>query len=299
VPADGVFGPRTLKAVRAFQRQAGLAVDGVVGPMTLAALEAARTSPGGLLRLGSRGPAVTKLQRALGVPADGIFGKQTRRAVRAFQRRQGLLVDGIAGPRTLAALSAGGSASAAATSLLQLGDRGPEVAALQRALGIPADGIFGPRTLRAVRQLQRSAGLTADGIVGSATRTALGATSIASGNDDGAQLAVAGNVDARLGPALALAQRMGLTLISAYRPGATVAASGGVSDHAYSPSKAIDLHGPDARMREYAKAVAGLANVETVIHSPIGIWLSGQGWGEIRTDVTFQEHQDHVHVDTF
>jgi hypothetical protein len=52
-------------------------------------------------------------------------------------------------------------------------------------------------------------------------------------------------------------------------------------------------------MREYAKAVAGLANVETVIHSPIGIWLSGQGWGEIRTDVTFQEHQDHVHVDTF
>ena len=47
---------------------------------------------------------VKAVQRALGIPADGIYGPQTRRAVKRFQRRNGLVVDGIAGPQTLAAL---------------------------------------------------------------------------------------------------------------------------------------------------------------------------------------------------
>jgi hypothetical protein len=50
------------------------------------------------------GTSVRDLQRALGIPADGIYGRQTRRAVRRFQRAHGLHVDGIAGARTLAAL---------------------------------------------------------------------------------------------------------------------------------------------------------------------------------------------------
>jgi peptidoglycan hydrolase-like protein with peptidoglycan-binding domain len=50
------------------------------------------------------GVTVAELQAALGITADGVYGPQTRRAVRRFQRAHGLAVDGIAGPRTLEAL---------------------------------------------------------------------------------------------------------------------------------------------------------------------------------------------------
>jgi peptidoglycan hydrolase-like protein with peptidoglycan-binding domain len=68
------------------------------------------------------GGSVTALQRALGIQADGVYGPQTRRAVRRFQRTHGLTVDGIAGPQTLAAL--GLSRHAAAESKLRSSDRG-------------------------------------------------------------------------------------------------------------------------------------------------------------------------------
>ena len=67
------------------------------------------------LRLGDSGPAVLRLQNVLfawypgaepfkSLVADGAFGPKTEDAVEAFQRRAGLVVDGIAGPATLAAL---------------------------------------------------------------------------------------------------------------------------------------------------------------------------------------------------
>ena len=55
----------------------------------------------------SHAATITAVQRALGIPADGIAGPQTRRAIRRFQRRHGLAVDGIVGPQTLAALGLG------------------------------------------------------------------------------------------------------------------------------------------------------------------------------------------------
>ncbi len=63
-----------------------------------------------LLTIGSRGLAVRNLQAALklagfAVEVDGDFGEQTERAVAAFQRRAGLVDDGVAGPKTLAALA--------------------------------------------------------------------------------------------------------------------------------------------------------------------------------------------------
>jgi hypothetical protein len=65
------------------------------------------------------------------------------------------------------------------------------------------------------------------------------------------------------------------------------------------PSKAIDLRGSPAEMERYARSVAGLPGVETVIYSPVGIWIAGSGWRGIRTPVTYASHLDHVHVDTF
>jgi hypothetical protein len=59
------------------------------------------------VKRGDRGPAVAKIQRKLGVPADGVFGPQTERAVRRFQRRRGLTVDGVVGPQTRQALGLG------------------------------------------------------------------------------------------------------------------------------------------------------------------------------------------------
>jgi hypothetical protein len=57
-----------------------------------------------VLKRGDRGPAVETLQQALGVGADGVFGKLTARAVRKFQRGHGLAADGVVGPQTRAAL---------------------------------------------------------------------------------------------------------------------------------------------------------------------------------------------------
>jgi hypothetical protein len=57
-----------------------------------------------VLKRGDRGSAVRKLQDALGIGVDGVFGSQTERAVKRFQKRKGLTADGIVGPDTRDAL---------------------------------------------------------------------------------------------------------------------------------------------------------------------------------------------------
>src|SRR5215217_1702470 len=56
------------------------------------------------LKRGSHGARVERIQHWLGLPADGIFGTGTKRAVKRFQRRHGLTPDGIVGPATFRAL---------------------------------------------------------------------------------------------------------------------------------------------------------------------------------------------------
>lgn len=57
-----------------------------------------------LLKVGSRGPEVTKVQEALNLDADGVYGLMTKEAVMYWQRKNDLTEDGIVGPKTYAAL---------------------------------------------------------------------------------------------------------------------------------------------------------------------------------------------------
>lgn len=111
VAADGIFGPRTESAVRAFQGEHGLAVDGRVGTNTWMALVVQ-------VQRGSRGDAVRGVQTefafrdlsggaAIPIAVDGIFGPRTERLVTGFQDALGLAADGIVGPLTWRALVSG------------------------------------------------------------------------------------------------------------------------------------------------------------------------------------------------
>jgi len=53
-----------------------------------------------LLKVGSKGEDVKRLQSKLGLGSDGIFGKGTEEAVKSFQLKNGLTPDGIVGEQT-------------------------------------------------------------------------------------------------------------------------------------------------------------------------------------------------------
>ncbi|HEX7298255.1 MAG TPA: peptidoglycan-binding protein [Solirubrobacteraceae bacterium] len=128
------------------------------------------------LHHGDRGRSVAKLQRALHLADDGVFGRTTLHAVRRFQRRHGLPADGVVGAGTWRMIrrSLRRHARAASAGGGRVRTRGASVALLQARLGVAADGVFGPGTARAVRAFQRAHGLTADAVVGPATWSALG-----------------------------------------------------------------------------------------------------------------------------
>lgn len=202
---DGDFGTSTEEAVKAFQKKNGLTADGKAGSETLAKLNSSSAVAAGsdVLEMGSRGDEVVTLQNRLkklgyySGNVDGDFGESTANAVRAFQRRNGLTVDGRVGDATAAQLfSSSAKAAATATpkptstpkptatpSSLQMGSSGEKVVRIQsrlKTLGFYSgnvDGDFGAATRDAVRAFQRANGLTVDGKVGDATWNKLNGSS--------------------------------------------------------------------------------------------------------------------------
>ncbi len=141
------------------------------------------------LRRGSTGSAVAEVRRMLaslglldntGSDTD-VFDETTELAVRHFQQRRGISVDGLVGRETYTALTGahwrlGDRVLAHSSGQLLAGD---DVSALQERLlelGYDiarADGIFGPRTAEGLRSFQRESGLVPDGVCGPATLRAL------------------------------------------------------------------------------------------------------------------------------
>ena len=218
--ADGDFGEYTENAVKEFQRMNKLTPDGVVGPSTLARLgssSAATAAPKATptpkptatpkptkrvtatpkptstpkvsnvyLSRGNSGDKVKQMQNrliSLGYldgKASGRVDATTEAAIIAFQRRNNLDADGVAGPSTLEKMysSSARKASSAVGVIgvtLKKGDEGDAVRTLQhrlKELGYlsgTVDGSYGTATEQAVKEFQRANGISADGKAGSST----------------------------------------------------------------------------------------------------------------------------------
>lgn len=211
---DGRFGAGTQRAVISFQKDNGLEADGLAGTKTLELLykkaDGTSSSSGsssgsgtssGLtrtLRRGYTGDDVITVQQRLKElgyytgSIDGVYGSGSIAAATAFQKNNGLKVDGLTGQSTYAALfsssavaagssgssSSGSSSSSGAYVKLKSGDKGTEVKKLQQALkdlgyNVSADGTYGPITVAAVTAFQKLNGLDDDGIAGAKTQTVL------------------------------------------------------------------------------------------------------------------------------
>ena len=128
-----------------------------------------------------RGPRVVQLQRLLRnhelpIRIDGIYGRDTALAVRGFQRTHGLPADGVVGPATDRALRRSAHSPKLVRQLwLQRPPlKGRDVVFVQRALRraghrLAVDGQFGPETDIAITRFQKKRGLEADGIIGPET----------------------------------------------------------------------------------------------------------------------------------
>ena len=116
-PVDGVYGPKTVAAIRAFQLEVGFPDDGMTGPPTWRALserdgaQFLRDFPlRRMLHGASEGPDVAELQEALasaglisGAP-NGIYSSGTESAVKRFQNNEGLPATGVLDAATRALL---------------------------------------------------------------------------------------------------------------------------------------------------------------------------------------------------
>ena len=107
------------------------------------------------LAYGSSGSDVRALQEALrkagyNIAADGVYGAETRNAVRQYQSAQGLGVDGIAGQQTLGSLGIGsGGSTAGGGGYNNSGLTTDQIVEMQNYYGTKADGLWGQNSTAA------------------------------------------------------------------------------------------------------------------------------------------------------
>lgn len=140
VAADGSFGPSTEKAVKAWQRANGHDADGMVGPDMLLALGLDDLV---LLENGDVGELVKRAQAALGIGADGDYGDDTERAVKAFQKKSKLKATGSADAKTLQALGAWEAAAPAVVQGTPAAKPAPVVAPVEQPTAVTSPGASG------------------------------------------------------------------------------------------------------------------------------------------------------------
>lgn len=212
------YNSATQKAVKAFQQDHSLTVDGKAGEKTLRLLNLISVTPAPdapqapqntpltesnviVMQNGTRGQAVVSLQKRLmelgyyECEADGVYDSDDIAAVKAFQKRNGLKADGIAGLDTQQKLYSQYAVAAEnanivlptpipfttpdVTVTLRNGSGGEYVRLLQERLTVlgyydgGVDGNYGSGTLRAVVTFQQFHGLSADGVAGKKTQELL------------------------------------------------------------------------------------------------------------------------------
>ena len=222
VKVDGSYGSTTHAAVKAFQKVVGLTQDGKAGKKTLTKLESYFDANGNCtsgpiagntpaepekdpnapvygipertLRFGYTGLDVKYTMQRLydlgfyNKTVDEKFGSGMMKALKAFQQKNGLVADGVVGPKTIKVLFSADALDAddpvapkpePEDKVLNFGDSGDKVKALQvrlAALGYytgKLDGKFGKGTLEAVKLFQARNGLAVDGKVGARTQLKL------------------------------------------------------------------------------------------------------------------------------
>jgi peptidoglycan hydrolase-like protein with peptidoglycan-binding domain len=177
----GFFGDLTEEAVKKLQELNKIKVDGKVGAETFNLLYSDSVTPN-YYSYGEESEVVKKYQQKLKnlgyltTEPDGKYGKDTLAAIRQFQSRNNLVVDGYLGPSTRRALDS----SEARPNAISLGDSGEAVTRVQNLLyeynylkKSHVTGYFGEITEAAVKLFQQNNGLTADGDVGKKTMNAL------------------------------------------------------------------------------------------------------------------------------
>ncbi|MDD4311567.1 MAG: peptidoglycan-binding protein [Eubacteriales bacterium] len=181
----GTFGEKTEIAAKEFQKKNHLTADGKVGSKTLEMLYG-EDVVSNAYRLGDENRVILDCQTALKklgyitFKPDGVMGRATVSAIRAFQQANGLTRDGALGPVTRDMILSG----KAQEMVLQLGDYGTDVKNMQTRLAklnylssANTTGYFGEITEDAVKAFQKRAGLTADGKVGGVTLTMMNSSS--------------------------------------------------------------------------------------------------------------------------